>query len=606
MEIVIYLIVGLIVGVVIGWLISRAKTNAAIQSERDQITGRYNMIDKEFAAHKASTAIQFEAATEALKEKQRDIQVFNEEKTESSRLLLKVNQELSTVTANLHSANLSFTEKAVEANSLSDELKGITLLFNNEKEQLAILKSNHEALSNKLIDEQQKSTAFENDLIKVKVEQVANDRNIALINADNKTLRDQLQTEKDNFSEQKTEVNATKNELTERNQLLATANAENKALKGNLEQQKKDIEEMSKKFNIEFENIANKILDTKTEKFTELNKTNLKDILEPLGKNLTEFKTKVEEVYDKESKERFSLGEKVKELALLNQVISDEARNLTKALKGEAKTQGRWGEMILENILERSGLVKDREYFMEHELLDSEGKPIRSDSEGKKMRPDAVIKYPDNRNVIIDSKVSLNAFTRLIASIDVEEQKQELNAHVLAIKSHIISLSSKGYDDYDKALDFVMLFIPSEPAYIAALQNDPDLWNFAYDKRILLLSPTNLITSLKLIVDLWKREYQNKNAIEIARQGGRLYDKFVGFVGNLTPVGEYLQKAQDRYNEAYKQLSTGSDNLVLQADKLKQLGLKTKKALPDDIVNAALCGEIVDNVLKEKLAVNEI
>ena len=388
------------------------------------------------------------------------------------------------------------------------------------------------------------------------------------------------------------DLKAAKKELSDTNQALATSKATNEALNEKLQTQKEEIEALGKKFNTEFENIANKILDTKTEKFTELNKTNLKTILEPLGKNITEFKTKVEEVYDKESKERFSLGEKVKELAQLNKVISEEAHNLTKALKGEAKTQGRWGEMILESILEKSGLVKDREYFMEHELLDANGNPLKSDSEGKKMRPDAVIKYPDNRSVIIDSKVSLNAFTRLIASTDAEEQKQELAAHVAAVKSHIVALSAKGYDDYDKALDFVMMFVPSEPAYIAALQGDPDLWNFAYDKRILLLSPTNLITSLKLIVDLWKREYQNQNALEIAERGAKLYDKFVGFVANLEDVGEHLDKAQGKYTEAYKQLSTGNDNLVLQATKLKALGLKTKKELPKEIVNTAFGNEL--------------
>lgn len=394
------------------------------------------------------------------------------------------------------------------------------------------------------------------------------------------------------------DLKAAKKELSDTNQALATSKATNEALNEKLQTQKEEIEALGKKFNTEFENIANKILDTKTEKFTELNKTNLKTILEPLGKNITEFKTKVEEVYDKESKERFSLGEKVKELAQLNKVISEEAHNLTKALKGEAKTQGRWGEMILESILEKSGLVKDREYFMEHELLDANGNPLKSDSEGKKMRPDAVIKYPDNRSVIIDSKVSLNAFTRLIASTDAEEQKQELAAHVAAVKSHIVALSAKGYDDYDKALDFVMMFVPSEPAYIAALQGDPDLWNFAYDKRILLLSPTNLITSLKLIVDLWKREYQNQNALEIAERGAKLYDKFVGFVANLEDVGEHLDKAQGKYTEAYKQLSTGNDNLVLQATKLKALGLKTKKELPKEIVNTALGNELPEQTFE--------
>jgi DNA recombination protein RmuC len=378
-------------------------------------------------------------------------------------------------------------------------------------------------------------------------------------------------------------------QLTANGAELATAKADlraaNQFMQEKLKTQKEDIEALNKKFNTEFENIANRILETKSEKFTELNKANLNSILEPLGKNITEFKTKVEEVYQKESEQRFSLGERVKELADLNKKISEEANNLTRALKSESKTQGGWGEMILENILQRSGLVKDREYFMEHQLYDEQGNPMRSEAEDKKMRPDAVIKYPDNRHVIIDSKVSLNAFTRAVDATDEVTRINELNDHVAAIKKHIQLLSAKGYDDYNKTLDFVMMFIPSEPAYIAALQADPELWNFAYDRRILLLSPTNLITSLKLIVDLWKREYQNQNANEIAERGAKLYDKFVGFISNLQDVGEHLQKAQNRYSDAYKQLSTGNDNLVSQATKLKELGIKTKKSIPGEILN---------------------
>jgi DNA recombination protein RmuC len=365
----------------------------------------------------------------------------------------------------------------------------------------------------------------------------------------------------------------------ELNNTLATTTANVMALTEKLATQKEEMEEVKVKFNKEFENIANRILEEKTEKFTTSNKLNMESLLKPLGENLDKFKSKVEEVYDKESKERFSLGEKVRELAELNQVISEEAKNLTRALKGESKTQGLWGEMILESILEKSGLVKGREYFMEHQLVDEAGKAIKSESEGKKMRPDAVIKYPDDRSVIIDSKVSLTAFTRYLETTEAELQKIELAAHVSSIKSHIQNLSTKGYDDYNKALDFVMLFIPSEPAYIAAMQGDPNLWNFAYEKRILLLNPTNLITSLKLIVDLWKRENQNKNAFEIAERGGKLYDKFVGFIENMQAIGDNLNKAQSKYDDAFKQLSSGNDNLVLQATKLKKLGLKTKKNL---------------------------
>lgn len=379
----------------------------------------------------------------------------------------------------------------------------------------------------------------------------------------------------------KEELRSLKQEFTTASQRLATQTANNDALQEKLATQKQEIEALNKKFNIEFENIANRILEIKTEKFTEMNKANLSSILEPLGKNITEFKTKVEEVYQKESEQRFSLGERVKELSELNRRISEEANNLTRALKSESKTQGGWGEMILENILERSGLVKNREYFMEHQLHDEQGNPLRSDTGDRKMRPDAVIKYPDNRHVIIDSKVSLNAFARAVDAADDASGMHELNEHVACVKRHVQALSAKGYDDYNKSLDFVMMFIPSEPAYIAALQADPELWNYAYDKRILLLSPTNLITSLKLIADLWKREYQNLNANEIAERGAKLYDKFVGFISNLQDVGDHLQKAQNKYGEAYKQLATGNDNLVTQATKLKDLGLKTKKSLPE-------------------------
>jgi DNA recombination protein RmuC len=364
---------------------------------------------------------------------------------------------------------------------------------------------------------------------------------------------------------------------------LATANQQISGLEEKLENQKKEIEEMNKTFTTQFENIANKILESKSEKFTNLNKQYLKDLLDPLKQNIETFRTKV----DEESKQRFSLGEKVKELTELNKKISDEANNLTKALKGEAKTQGRWGEMILESILEKSGLEKDREYFMEHELKDEAGKALRSEETGKKMRPDAVIKYPDKRSVIIDSKVSLNAFTRFLESTDPEEQEKELKNHVQAVKNHIIALNARGYDDYNKALDFVMMFIPSEPAYMAAIKGDPDLWNFAYDKRILLINPTNLVTSLKLIVDLWKREHQNKNAMDIAERGSLIYEKLLNFIGNFQQVGSSLASAKNTFDEAMGQLSTGRGNLVSQALKLKELGIKSKKELPADLTKLA-------------------
>jgi DNA recombination protein RmuC len=470
----------------------------------------------------------------------------------------------------------------------------IAWLFVKQKSTgtIATLQNELQNSSSKLTEVLSDKDQIKSNLALLLSEKNTLERKLAEMEVKNEGLERELNSYKERLSAINEEFSLKTTDFNRINNEFATAKASVSSLTEKLETQKEEMKKLHEQFSKEFENIANRILDEKTEKFTASNKTNIETLLKPLGENLDKFKAKVEEVYDKESKERFSLGEKVKELAELNQVISEEAKNLTRALKGESKTQGRWGEMILESILEKSGLVKDREYFMEHQLLDEEGKPILSDSEGKKMRPDAVIKYPDNRSVIIDSKVSLNAFTRYLDSTDAEVQKIELAAHVSSIKNHIIALSSKGYDDYNKALDFVMMFIPSEPAYIAAMQGDPDLWNFAYDKRILLLNPTNLITSLKLIVDLWKREYQNQNAIEIADRGAKLYDKFVGFVDNLKGVGDNLSKAQGKYDEAFKQLSTGNDNLVLQATKLKNLGLKPKKELPKDIENLSTQNEI--------------
>ncbi|WP_394331177.1 DNA recombination protein RmuC [Chryseobacterium luteum] len=361
--------------------------------------------------------------------------------------------------------------------------------------------------------------------------------------------------------------------------------AKNDGLQKSLDTQKEEIIKIQEESKLQFENLANKILEEKTEKFTTLNQNNLKTILEPFQEKITDLKNRVNEAYEKENKERFSLAEKVKELAELNQQISEDAKKLTRALKGESKTQGNWGEMILESILEKSGLVKGREYFLEHELRDEDNKALFSEFSGKKMRPDAVIKYPDERNVIIDSKVSLTAFTELVDENDQDVYAMRLNQHLGSIKNHILQLSQKAYDDYGKSLDFVMMFIPSEPAYIAAMQADQNLWNFAYERRILLLNPSNLITSLKLIADLWKREYQNRNSMEIADRGAKLYDKFVGFVENLEKVGKNLDQAKNVYNDAYKQLSTGNDNLVIQTQKLKSLGIKNKKDLPQSLID---------------------
>ena len=406
---------------------------------------------------------------------------------------------------------------------------------------------------------------------------------LAKISAENNAQNQKIAEQSELHQKQNTEI---KDLQLEKNNLIAIKSelsAQNETLQKLLNTQKEEIVKIQEEAKLQFENLANKILEEKTTKFTEQNQKNLKTILEPFQEKISELKNRVNEAYEKENKERFSLAEKVKELAELNQQISEDAKKLTRALKGEAKTQGNWGEMILESILERSGLVKGREYFLEHELKDENNKALYSEFSGKKMRPDAVVKYPDERNVIIDSKVSLTAFTELVDETDAEVYAMKLNQHLSSIKNHITQLSQKAYDDYGKSLDFVMMFIPSEPAYIAAMQADQNLWNFAYERRILLLNPSNLITSLKLIADLWKREYQSRNAMEIAERGAKLYDKFVGFVENLEKIGKNIDNAKNSYTDAYKQLSTGNDNLIIQTQKLRTLGIKNKKKLPNSL-----------------------
>lgn len=406
---------------------------------------------------------------------------------------------------------------------------------------------------------------------------------LAKISAESNAQSQKIAEQNELNQKQNTEIRELQHEKNNLIALKSELSAQNESLQKLLDSQKEEIVKIQEEAKLQFENLANKILEEKTEKFTTLNQNNLKTILEPFQEKISELKNRVNEAYEKENKERFSLAEKVKELAELNQQISEDAKKLTRALKGESKTQGNWGEMILESILEKSGLVKGREYFLEHQLTDENNKVIFSEFSGKKMRPDAVIKYPDERNVIIDSKVSLTAFTELVDETDSEVYTMKLNQHLSSVKNHILQLSQKAYDDYGKSLDFVMMFIPSEPAYIAAMQADQNLWNYAYDRRILLLNPSNLITSLKLIADLWKREYQSRNAIEIAERGAKLYDKFVGFVENLEKIGKNIDNAKSSYNDAFKQLKTGNDNLIVQTQKLKALGIKNKKQLPNSL-----------------------
>lgn len=360
------------------------------------------------------------------------------------------------------------------------------------------------------------------------------------------------------------------------NREKAEYSAANKSLNEKLETQKQEIEEFRKKSLFEFKELATTILEEKTKRFTETNKTNIESILKPLSENLATFKKQVEETYEKESKDRHSLADRVKELVETSQKLGKEANDLTSALKGQSKKQGNWGEMILESILDKSGLVKGREYFVQETF---------KDDEGKSYRPDVLVKLPENRNIIVDSKVSLNAYERFCAADEKADQDIFIKEHLRSLRQHIDQLGNKKYDELTESLDFVMMFIPIEPAYILALQTDNELWHYAYSRKVLLISPTNLVAALKLIVDLWNRENQSRHAQKIAEVGAGLYDKFVGFVKHIEDIGRHIGKTQDSYNAAVNNLSSGRGNLISRAQKLRSLGVSSKKSLPDIFVS---------------------
>ena len=376
-----------------------------------------------------------------------------------------------------------------------------------------------------------------------------------------------------------TDLSSEREKNTALNSELSSLKSNYNNLQTKLAEQKAEVEKLQEKFTKEFENLANKILDEKSSKFTLQNKENLDQILKPLNDKIKDFEKRVEETYDKESKQRYSLENEIKKLFEANIQITKDATNLTNALKGQTKTQGNWGEFILESILEKSGLEKGREYFVQASI---------TAETGRRFQPDILVQLPENKTIVIDSKVSLVAYEKYCSEDDDNEKTSSLRDHILSIKNHIKELSAKNYQNLYQiqSLDFVLMFMPVEPAFSLAVQYEPGIFNEAFEKNIVIVSPSTLLATLRTIASIWRQENQNKNALEIARQSGALYDKFVGFVDDLVNIGNKIDVAKGSYTDAMKKLNEGSGNLVSRTERIRKLGAKTTKSLPKSLLDS--------------------
>jgi DNA recombination protein RmuC len=357
--------------------------------------------------------------------------------------------------------------------------------------------------------------------------------------------------------------------------LEASLESERKQGLGRIE----SLNEAKEALTIQFKNLANDILDDKTRRFTEQNALSLDALLKPLQTKLTEFKEQVSTSYANESRERFALKSEIERLSALNVKMSDETRSLTQALKGDSKVQGNWGELVLESILESSGLRKGEEYLVQdsHTQVD-----------GSRLQPDIVVRLPEGRHLVVDSKVSITAYARHAESTDADTAQIELNAHIQSLRQHIQSLSSKNYSSLYGvgSVDFVLMFIPIEPAFLLALKSAPNLYQEAMAKNIVLVCPSTLMATLRTVAHLWRQDHQNKNALEIARQCGALYDKFVGFIDDMEKLGQRIDQAQTSYHDAFSKLKTGKGNLIRTAERVRELGVKPSKTLPTGLLDS--------------------
>jgi DNA recombination protein RmuC len=383
------------------------------------------------------------------------------------------------------------------------------------------------------------------------------------------------------LEEAKQALEAEREKVIALNNSLSASEADYRNLEEKLSERKKEVDTLQERFGAEFKNLANDILEKNSAKFTDLNKNSMSELLNPLKDKILTFEKKVEEAYDKELRDKISLREEVKKLYELNNRISEEANNLTRALKGDTKKQGDWGEVILETVLERSGLTKDREYRKQ---------VISTNAGGETIKPDYLVMLPDNRHIIIDSKVSLVAYENFVNMDDENARPKFLKAHLESMKNHVKILSDKNYFSSLEfnTPDFVLMFVPIESSFSVALQADQELFNYAWEKRIVIVSPTTLLATMRTVASIWKMDKQSQHAFQIAEESGKLYDKFKLFMDDMVKVGNQLNSTRSTYEDAMKKLVTGRGNLVNQAEKIREMGAKNTRKIDEKITQRAL------------------
>lgn len=545
-------------------VLTRAKTQiqAAGLEARNEGQTEIVRISERLSAKEAElgrTAEQIATLNDNEAKLRNDLETVRSEKARFEERAIRVetlDQQLAEALRKLDAVNETLLREKSHAAALAEQVSRIPQLQSalSESEQRAA------ALQEQVASLRETVSSAESTL-RSQTERIAG---LASDSAEIKNRRDQLIAECNGLIEQvatlSTTLDAERKQTAEKLELLEQA-------KGQLSDQ--------------FRLLANEILEEKTARFTQQNQSNIEQILEPLKTKIQEFQTQVKDAYINEGKERVVLSEQLKLVQELNQQLSDDAKALTCALKGSSKTQGDWGEMILERILEFSGLKKGIEY---------EAQQRYQREDGKWAQPDVIIHLPENRHLVVDSKVSLNAYEEYVNDEDDSSRQSALARHIASVRSHIDRLGEANYQSlYDvKTLDFVVMFVPIESAFMLAIANDASLWQYAWGKNVILVGPSTLLFTVRTIAHVWKQEYQNKHSEQIAARGAELYDKLVGFVADLEKVGEKLNQAKDSYDEARKKLAFGRGNLIRQAEMLKELGVNPTKALPAEIVEPAL------------------